>query len=208
MSWLDIAVFVILIVTMIRGYIRGLILTLASMLSFIISILVAGLFYKDITQFIIDKTGLIDNISVFSNHNQMDLELISNSSGVHNFPQGAGEFIRNIMSNPDGFFSKNMDYGFPQIILEIVVFFVTVLLVRLFIHWIASIFNGVSKLPVLNFFNKTGGGILGIVEGCILNIVVVSLIYTIALFSSEGILSDTVNNSVVAQFFYLGYIIY
>ena len=178
------------------------------MISFVISIVIAGLFYKDITRLIVNKTGLIDNISVFNQQGQMDFSGLLNTTEVHNFPQGAQEFIQNIISNPNEFFGENMHKGFTQIILEIVVFFVIILIVRSMIYLIANMFNTVSKLPVLNFFNKTGGGILGIIEGCILNVVIVSFIYTLAIFSNQGILADTVNNSIIAQIFYLGYIIY
>ncbi|MFZ7133493.1 MAG: CvpA family protein [Eubacteriales bacterium] len=214
MSWIDILVIFIIAGAAIKGYVRGLVLTLTSIISFVMSIIIAGVFYKDISGLIILNTKIDDAIySFITEHIGVNdsgyIDAWANGSQVNNIPQGAKGYIDNvIIENTHEIISQDISYTLSQMLIHIMVFIAIFLAVKLLFYFTAHIIDVLFKLPVLNFFNKTGGGIIGMLEGAILSVVIISLLYTVAIFVNYEALADALNNSNIAHLFYLGYIFY
>ena len=47
---------------------------------------------------------------------------------------------------------------------------------------IVEILNLATKLPVIRTFNKLGGALFGIVKGLIINLILISIIFVVAIF--------------------------
>lgn len=84
-----------------------------------------------------------------------------------------------------------------------VISFIIVLIVSRIIIWLAIKALGIiSKLPVINFFNRTTGFVLGIIEGVAVVYIVLTIVaVTIPIKSDEGI-GKEIENSIVAKQMY------
>ncbi|MFZ7119731.1 MAG: CvpA family protein [Eubacteriaceae bacterium] len=213
MSWIDILMIVVFIFFIVVGLKRGLVLTLTSLISFIASLVVANMFYKGLSEYIIKNTQMDEKIcsflsSTLQGDKSTEVSSIIGSSEVTNLPQGAQGYIEQFINNTVIDLSSNISSSIAYIIVHIVSFVLIFLAVKILLSIIAHMFDMLSKLPVINFINKTGGGIIGLLEGAIINVIIISIIYSIALFGDIEVLVNSINNSVIAPYFYIAYIFY
>lgn len=213
MSWIDILVIVVFVFFIVVGLKRGLVLTLTSLISFVASLVVANLYYKELSGYIITNTQVDEKVCAFlsstlQGDKSTEVSSIIGSSEVTNLPQGAQGYIEQFINNTVIDLSSNISSAIAYIIVHIVSFILIFLAVKILLSIIAHMFDMLSKLPVINFINKTGGGIIGFIEGAIINIVIISIIYSVALFGNIDVLVNSVNNSIIAPYFYIAYIFY
>jgi len=211
LSWIDIMILLIFVVSILSGYGRGLILTLTSLISFFLSIFVANMFYKNLASYIIANTGLSQQIKTLISSNSVNDQVIEastwmNGTIVNNIPQGAKGYIQEVVSTGNA--SGDINDIIATMCIHIISFLVIFLFVRFGVYLLSQSLNTLSKLPVLNFFNKMGGGFVGVVQGAIINMIIISVIYTIAIFAAHQGLANSLDNSSIAQYFYIGYIFY
>lgn len=214
LSWIDVMILLIFVFSVLSGYGRGLILTLTSLVSFFFSIFVANMFYKKLASYIILNTGLDQQIKTIISSNSGNGGVIEanswmNGTIVNNLPQGAKGYIQETLFNGSNVnASGNINDMIATIFIHIISFLLIFLLVRFGVFLLSRGLNTLSKLPVLNFFNKVGGAFIGVVQGTIINMIIISVIYTIAIFGAHQGLANSIDNSIIAQYFYIGYILY
>lgn len=209
MSWIDISIILVLLISIAVGYARGLVLSLASLLSFVISIVLANLFYKDLALYIINRTTISSTVSKFITSASGEIGKAGswiNGNLVNNLPSGAKDYINNFAL--ESTVESHLSGMITSAVIHIFCFLLIFTLIKLIIFAISHGLNTVAKLPVLNFFNKSGGVLIGVLQGLLLNFIVVSVLYTIAIFWKQESLIYAINNSVIAPYFYIGYIFY
>ncbi|HAE62182.1 MAG TPA: hypothetical protein DCG38_07620 [Eubacteriaceae bacterium] len=213
MSWIDILIIGIFIMYVIVDFNRGLVNSLASIFSFIVSLVIATSLYKKVYEFIINNTEIYSKLYDFISENFR----VGNSGESQGFeqldlnklPVGARDFMENIASE-----SNNMNIAFDfattltDMILYLLCFLGIFLVVRMVIFVIAGFFDFIARLPVLNLMNKTGGALMGIIEGGIINIIVINSMYSLAILFNQSNVINALNNSHIAQYFYIGYLFF
>nr|WP_269747896.1 CvpA family protein [Alkalibacter mobilis] len=204
-------IFGIFLFYFIMDFNRGLVDSLASVFSFLISLVAATALYKTIYAYIVENTEIYENLYGFIKESFNKGDSIGQNGiekiDISKLPAGAREYIENLAVE-----AGNMDMGFDfvasiaDMILYLMCFVGVFLIVRVVIFMVAGIFDFIAKLPVLNVMNKLGGAAMGIIEGGIVSLIVVNSIYTLAiLFSMDG-MTNALNNSNLAQYFYIGYL--
>lgn len=215
MNWTDIVVIVILILNTLLAYKVGFIKTCVNFFSTIISLVLAYNLCPHISTFLRDK-GLLNNISasIKSTLNIKDaVEQTTlntqtdfiNSLELPKFLKSA--LIENNNSEVYNFFnvSNIEDYivnYISNMCLNVISLILTFLLVFIIIKVVAGVLDLISKLPVLNFTNKTLGAVLGFVKGMI---IVWIICVVITLFYSNPTLHPiiiAIDNSLIAKMFY------
>ena len=206
MSWLDLLIVFVFIFSILSGIRKGLIFSLATLFSFLASFMVANAYYKRLGTFLISNTKLLEEIKSLI---PIGIQNNMNSgASIENLPSGAQAYINQLLMG------ENLPFmdGFLNAIAKGIIHIISFLLIFLIIKIILSIFvrgiNSVFKLPILNFFNKIGGGLVGLIRGIVSNIVIVSILYTIAMLGIKSDLVNEINNSILASYFYIGYLFY
>ncbi|SHE39573.1 CvpA family protein [Alkalibacter saccharofermentans] len=213
MSWIDILIIGVFVLYVIADFKRGLVNALASILSFVISLIIASSLYKSVYELVTENTDIYSNLYNFIAENFR----VGNSSeakgleqlDLNKLPVGARDFIQNAAAE-----SGNMNIAFDfaatlaDMILYLLCFIGVFLIVRLIIFVIAGFFDFIAKLPVLNIMNKTGGAFMGIIEGAIVNIIIINSIYSLAILFNHSNIINALNNSYIAQYFYIGYLFF
>lgn len=206
MSWLDLLIVFIFIFSVLSGIRKGLVFSLATLFSFLISFMVANSYYERLGGFLISNTSLLEEIKSLI---PIGIENnISNGATIENLPNGAHSYITQLFINGELPFIDELLNTIAKGIIHIISFLLIFLIIRLLLSIFVRTINSVFKLPILNFFNKIGGGLIGLVRGIISNIVIVSILYTIAMLGIKGDLTNEINNSILASYFYIGYLFY
>lgn len=215
MNWTDIVVIVILVFSTLVAHKVGFIRTCVNFFSTIISLILAYTLYPNVSTFLRDK-GLLNTISnsIKSTLNIKDavsqMTLNAQTDFINNlelpkFLKSA--LIENNNSEVYNLFNVSQveDYIVSYIsnmCINVISMIVTFLLVLIIIKVVAEVLDLVSKLPVLNFANKTLGAALGFVKGMIIIwilCIVVTLFYSNPTFHSVIV---AVDNSLIAKIFY------
>lgn len=208
MSWIDILVLFIFGFYIVLDLKRGLVQSLASVLSFIASLVVASALYKTVYAFVLVNTGIYEWLhrAIASHFASQDA-----SGGVlplelDKLPDAVQRVLESLLQE-SGASALGLDLvrSLTDMILYALCFLAVFLVVRIFIFLLAGMLDFVAKLPGLNIMNKLGGLLIGVVEGAIISLVLVNLVYTLSiLFKMESVI-NALNNSSIAQYFYIGY---
>lgn len=206
MSWLDLLIVFVFIFSMISGFRKGLILSLAALFSFVISFIVANKYYERLSIFLISNTKLLEEIKSLI---PVDIQSnMNNGVSLENLPNGAHSYITQLFMGGDLPFMDEFLNAIAKGIIHIISFLLIFLIIRIILSVFVRGINSIFKLPILNFFNKIGGGVIGIIRGIVSNIVIVSILYIIAIVGIKGDLVNEINNSILASYFYIGYLFY
>lgn len=205
MSWIDLLIIFLFVFFIVLDLKRGLVQSLASVVSFVVSLIVASLMYKSIYRFLVEKTGvyqwlqefLSQRFSIGSNSGTLALDL-------EKLPKAIALILQELMESA-GTAELNVLTSLTDMILYALCFLGIFLVVRIVIFVLAGLLDFVAKLPGLNILNKLGGLFMGFIEAAIVSLVVVNSAYTLSvLFRIESVI-NALNNSSIAQYFYIGY---
>jgi len=161
MNSIDIFILIILFLTALSGLRKGFVLSIFSIVGFILSLLIAKLYYPVVSRFLINNTGIFTKINTFvservlkltrgtsstqSTESLLDLfklpktlkeGVISNSTGIE---QPAQNLISNNLSN---------------IVIIIISFFIVFIVAKLILFIAVRMLDNIARLPGLNQVNK------------------------------------------------------
>lgn len=194
---LDIAVILILILSVWLGYRRGLVraiitligcvlaVWLSSMLSPMIATGVFNTFFREDLQQTVSAQVRGTDVAALESGVRTVLEELPKP--IRNFLEAYGfgspaEIAAKLGERVDGetavadILMENLVEPVAETMLTAGFFFLVFLLLMIVVRLIASMINRVFHLPVLRQLNGLGGAVIGAVEGCLLVLVVVTLV--------------------------------
>jgi uncharacterized membrane protein required for colicin V production len=192
---IDLAIVLIIALSIFLGYKRGLIKCVVSVLSFLIAIIVVIIFTKPITNLIIDNTTIDNAIkdSIASKVNIQDAEEYK----VGNF-LGVGDFVTNSKNEAIEMFSNTLTNGILTIGIAIILYVLT----RFLLKFVKGISKLADKIPVLKQFNHVGGIIYGILSGILKVYAILAVLMLIIPFITNTAFLDAINGSFIADMMY------
>lgn len=145
---LDLIVILIIALFTFLGYKQGLVKAAIKIVSFFIAIIVALIIYKPVSQVVINKTTIDDNIKntivskLETNEDSKENNLQSNNSIISITTNGANKTIEEIAS----FFSIK--------IIEIGTLLIIYIVIKIAIRFITILADLIAKLPLIKQINK------------------------------------------------------
>lgn len=160
-----IGVVVVLALSALYGYKRGFIHIVLSMVAMLVTFILAGLLTVPVSAMIKSATPLYENIeksvSQLVEENNVDVNSISKlglpKSIEEKIMEGAGEAISN--------FNDYLVDTISDMLLKAITFFGLIIIIYIIVRIVIVVFDFISRLPVINSINKTGGLVVGIVQG-------------------------------------------
>lgn len=191
----DICVIAVVAFFVYRGYRSGLMKSFIKLLSYVLSIIISFFLYPHISGFLM-KTPVYEKLSALI--------------GEKYISQGAADIAN---GERLGFFAKYISQGIENaaagiadsiavLLINILAFIIILLLSRLLIHIIGSIFNVFTKLPVIKQFNRLGGAVFGGIIGVVVLYIVSAVICLAAPLDSQSKLVKQLDASVFAAEIY------
>lgn len=219
MNWSDLLVLGIIIGFGIIGLTNGFIYSIFKIASFFISLIVSIKFYPIVANILMNTT-LYTSIksSILKN---LLLQQVQSPKVEGQAKQAAADAIINSLHLP-GFLKENLITQFPNpsklvdvakimdmisgklagIVISIISLVVLYIAIRIALIFIRVILQGIAKLPIFKQVDKLGGFAFGAIEGLL---TIYILCAVLMLFNTspqfKGIF-DSVDNSIIAKYFY------
>lgn len=201
----DIIIIAILIIAIIVGRMRGLTVCLVNLVSLILALVLAFMFYKPLGNLAIEKTEFDDNIKqvIIKNFPMSDTEFkIENTENlptqirdyINNTTEGLTEQKNETIEDIAKELTTNVIY-----VLSFIAIFIVVRIALLVVKLLAKI---IDKLPVFKQINNLGGAICGFVEGAIVVYVAFAIISIASPMLENTPIPKMINESYLGKYMY------
>ena len=197
----DLVVIGIILLCIIIGYVRGLTGSLIKILSFVLSIVIAFVLFVPISNLIIDKTNIDENLE----QSIREMIIQDNETEEKNMPTAITDYIgKQVEQAADNAKESIVNSTARDVSLTIVkagTWIVLFIVARILLICLKFITGLIAKLPVIKQFDKLGGVIYGILEGLIIVYVILAIISFVSPMLN-GTLSSAIEESYIGSMMY------
>ena len=160
----DLIIVAIILLSTFLAYRKGLITLSIQLVAVVISILATLILYKPISNLIVNVTSIDETIQNAILEEANDI--------MTNGEEGSNQVVESIQNNMLPETARTISIN----IIQGVVILILYVGIRIALRFVTALANLVSKLPILNQFNKLGGIIYGILRGLLIVYIALLLI--------------------------------
>lgn len=197
----DLVVIGIILLCIIIGYVRGLTGSLIKILSFVLSIVIAFILFVPISNLIIDKTNIDENLE----QSIREMIIQDNETEEKNMPTAITDYIgKQVEQAVDSAKESIVNNTARDVSLTIVkagTWIVLFIVARILLICLRFITGIIAKLPIIKQFDKLGGITYGILEGLIIVYVLLAIISFVSPMLN-GTLSSAIEESYIGSMMY------
>ncbi len=194
LNYIDIVVVVIIAFFSAWGYKRGFVKSIVGILSLATSFILAWLMYPIISQ-LLETFGV--KTAIYESIQNVLYENMQNNS-IETLPK----FLQNAVIQGQQGIVDSAALGAAKMVLDIASFIVVLILSRVII-WIAKkLLIVVSQMPIISFFNRVAGLMLGAIEGVMIVFILFTVVFAISPLRDNVGIVEAINTSTVAKSLY------
>lgn len=193
---IDIVVLAILALTIFLGYKRGLVKVVFKMFAFLVALIVTLVLYKPVTNLVINNTMLDETISnIIIENGTIEKAKDEKSNTVDKYIENAKNDIQNSVVTS---VADTVAVNLVSIIVIIALFVIT----RLLLILVSFFADSLAELPIIKQFNKAGGIIYGILQGIVIILAILTIIYFISTTVKDFAVTKLINESIITKIVY------
>lgn len=199
---LDIIILAIMAVSIFLGYKKGLVKVAVKLCAFLIAIIVTLLFYKPVSNIIINNTEFdekIENVIIENGTNKLEE---SNEEKSDDFLESMKEYVNDTVTQTKNEIVENAAKEISVRIINILVIVGIFILTRLILILLVLISDAITSLPIIKQFNKLGGVLYGIIRGLVVIYVILAIVFLIVSMTANNNILTLVNSSIITEFMY------
>lgn len=199
---LDIVIIAIMALSIFLGYRKGLIKVAVSLFALLIAIVVTLLFYKPVSDVIIEKTDLDEQIeeAIIENASKKIEEESSEEEG--NVIENLQQYVDNTVAETQNEIVESAAQVISVRVINIIAIIGLFLATRLLLILLVLISNIITELPIIKQFNDLGGIIYGIIRGLVIIYVILAIVYFIVSMSANTNITNLIDSSIITKFMY------
>lgn len=183
----DFIIVLIIAISTFLAYKKGLVVVAIQLVAAVIAVLITLVLYKPVTNLVVNLTSIDETIQ-----NQI---LERANAAIENQNENKDKVIESIQKNMLPETARTISINVIQGAVIIILYAI----MRIALRFITAIANWISKLPILNQFNKLGGAIYGTVRGIIIVYVVLIAISLIGEVNPENNIYQSIENSSIGK---------
>lgn len=197
----DIIIIVVILLCIFDGYRKGLVGMLFSIVSFIISVILAFALFNPVASLIKNNTELDENIqtAIITNFTSEDS---SEDNGSENLPDVITNYIEKTANDIKNSSIESVAVNISDTCVNGLSFFGIFLVARIVLFIISKVANLIAELPLLKQVNKAGGFLIGIIKGLLIVYIVFAIISFLAPVFEGSQLYSVINESFIGNFMY------
>lgn len=193
---IDIIFICILALSIYLGYKKGLVKVIFNVFAFLIAIILTVILYRPITNVVINNTELDEKIAnVIIEKGTVEVENSSENKTIDIYVENTKKNIQNDVVNTT---AKSLSENLVGIIVMVSLF----IILRIVLIVIAFFANSLAELPIVKQFNKVGGTIYGVLEGIIIVLAVLAIVYFISSITKDSNIVSVINTSIITKYVY------
>ena len=187
---IDFTVISFILLSIFYGYKKGLVKVGIRLVSFLIAIVITFVLYKPISMIIENTT--IDEIIQNTLIDKIDTKDKSNNEYIEN--RILGDAKSNLVTE----IAKPLSYNIIYTVVMILLFVIS----KIILFLISSLTDILTKLPIINQFNKFGGILYGIVISFFIIYLILLLISFVCKYDSGNQIYNIINNTYITRLLY------
>ena len=183
----DLIIVAIILLSTFLAYKKGLIMLAIQLLAVIISIVITVVLYKPISNLIINVTSIDETIqnSILEEANDI----------MTNKEEKSNQIVETIQNNMLPETARTIAINIIQGAVILILFVIS----RIVLKFVSGLANLVSKLPIINQFNRLGGSIYGLVRGVLIIYVLLLIVNLSGRISPQNTVYTTVEESYIGK---------
>ncbi len=197
---LDLVILAIIILSIIMGYKKGLISVVFNLCAFILALIITWILYTPVTNLVINKTQIDDNIK----NAIIENGVIEQASEEEN---AIDKYIQKYVSETANKAIESTAGVIAEKVVAIGVAIVLFIVVRLALILLKFIANGIASLPIIKQFNKLGGTVYGILRGFLVVYALLAIMFFIVSVRNNETITNAVESSIITKTLYTNNII-
>ena len=199
---LDIVLIAIIALNVFICYKKGLVKLAVGLIAVVAAIILALVFYKPVSNLIIENTELDENIEKaiinnFTSETQegQEVRYVSVLDYLQKYVDDAvNKTQTEIVTQTAGMMAVK--------IINVAVLIGIFLLVRVVLLLLTFISDIITSLPILKQFNDVGGVLYGAIKALLIIYIILTIVFFIMCYTSNSTIAYAINSSYVTKFFY------
>ena len=197
---LDVILIVIILLNVIICYKKGLVKLAVGLVAVIVSLILAMILYKPVTNIIIKNTEIDEKIKE-SIINTLTTESNENDTSDKGMMQYMQSYVDDVNKTKNEIVIEASEVVSTKII-NVCAFLGIFVVVRILAILLTIIADLIMSLPILKQFNKAGGIIYGILKALIIIYIILAIIFAITYITGNTTISNVISETYITKIFY------
>ena len=204
---IDLIILAILGVSIFFGYKNGLTKCVIKILAFFIALVVAAVFFKPVSNFIIDKT-LIDEkieeavVSIVKDDIEENGEIKEDTKLPETMVEYINETVKNTVNETKQNVVNTAAEGISQVTINVIVAVLLFVIARVALIFVSALSKIITDLPIIKQFDKVGGIAYGAIKALIIIFVIFAVISLVSPLIEETGIVTLIDKSFVGSILY------
>ena len=194
---LDVILIVIILLNVIICYKKGLVKLAVGLVAVIVSLILAMILYKPVTNIIIKNTEIDEKIKE-SIINTLTTESNENDTSDKGMMQYMQSYVDDAVNKTKNEIVIEASEVVSTKIINVCAFLGIFVVVRI----LTIIADLIMSLPILKQFNKAGGIIYGILKALIIIYIILAIIFAITYITGNTTISNVISETYITKIFY------
>ena len=204
---LDVILIVIILLNVIICYKKGLVKLAVGLVAVIVSLILAMILYKPVTNIIIknteiDETEYTQKFSKESIINTLTTESNENDTSDKGMMQYMQSYVDDAVNKTKNEIVIEASEVVSTKIINVCAFLGIFVVVRILAILLTIIADLIMSLPILKQFNKAGGIIYGILKALIIIYIILAIIFAITYITGNTTISNVISETYITKIFY------
>ena len=182
-------------------YKKGLVKLAVGLIAVFLSIILAMLFYKPISNAIIENTEIDDKIkiTIIENFTTETNESVEEDTGIVKYIE---KYVDNVANKTKNEIVIEASEVISIKVINICVILGIFLIARLVLILLTFVADLITSLPILKQFNEVGGIIYGVIKALLIIYVILAILFFIVYTTGNTTISEAIDTSYITKFFY------
>lgn len=200
---LDIILIALIALSIFLGYKKGLIKLAVKLFAFVIAVVVTLVLYKPVSNLIIEKTELDDNIkNVIIENGTQEIEENNGEIKEDGFMAYMQDYVGDTIAEAQNDIVTNVAEVVSVKAINLIAIIGIFVVTRVALILLTFISDIITKLPIIKQFNKLGGTVYGVLRGLLIVYFVLAIAFLIVSATGNNAIISAIDGSIVTKFMY------
>lgn len=199
---LDIILVAIIALNVFICYKKGLVKLAVGLIAVLVSVILAVLLYKPVSNIIINNTELDEKIKSAITENFVNEEETTEETEDNGFMKYIEKYVEDPVNKTKNEIVIEASGVIATKLIDIIAMVSIFIVARLVLILLTFVTDMITSLPILKQFNELGGILYGIIKALLIIYVLLAIAFFIVYTIGSTGLADAIANSFITKFFY------
>lgn len=199
---LDIILVAIIALNVFICYKKGLVKLAVGLIAVLVSVILAVLLYKPVSNIIINNTELDEKIKSAITENFVNEEETTEETEDNGFMKYIEKYVEDPVNKTKNEIVIEASGVIATKLIDIIAMVSIFIVARLVLILLTFVTDMITSLPILKQFNELGGILYGLIKALLIIYVLLAIAFFIVYTTGSTGLADAIANSFITKFFY------